>query len=475
MKRMFAISIAVLPMLAGIWMPRAQTPSEHIPIPESAPGETDFAACLTCHTDKNAGATVHAVIEMGCETCHSVDQDEDYTEVYFETIGNELCLTCHGDKEASAEQLTLHNPVRRDLCITCHDPHSSANEFLLRKPVGGTDTENNLCLTCHENITAQLTKANLHMAVEFGCATCHETHKSEPADTNEGVYHLTAAQPDLCLTCHDSSEESFSTAHGGQPVESAACTMCHNPHGSDNAKLLNNFVHAAFEMGCETCHDTPAEGTVILQEGAGKDLCLMCHSDVGEAIEGVGYGHLPLELDDGCITCHNPHATTSPKLLKAGPVDTCLSCHTDLDEARAAKKNLHRPVFEAGCAVCHKPHGGEREKFLRAEVNDTCLACHNRRTPRNVLVKANAGLPFELFDGAVEVPTALLKNIPTLPLAKGATKGHPVIASHPVAGKYPLGDNMTCVTCHEPHAADGSTKLFITQTEDSRVLCQKCH
>ena len=475
MKKVAAISIVVCSVLGGLWMLRAQVASEHVAVPEDESGDADFSSCLVCHSDKNEGTTVHAVIEMGCDTCHSVDQDEDYTEIFLSTSGNDLCLTCHTDKEAGDEQLAVHAPVRRETCGTCHDPHSSEAGHLLVRPGEGTDAESNLCLRCHDNITAQLNKRLVHAAVEFGCATCHETHKSEPQDEPEGIYHLTAAQPELCLTCHDLDGEEARAAHSGQPVESAQCTTCHNPHGSDNEKLLNNFVHAAFEMGCDTCHAEPADGKVVLQEGAGKETCLMCHSDVAESLEQAEHVHFPLEFDDGCITCHNPHAATYEKQLKMGPIRTCLNCHSSLAEAKAQKDYLHPPVFEQSCTICHQPHGGSRKNFLRGEVNDVCLSCHNRRVPRAVQVRANAGLPFELFDGAVQVPAEFLQGVPVIPLEKDSVRGHPVIASHPVRGKYPLGEDMNCATCHDPHAGIGSKRRFVTDSANPKELCMKCH
>jgi predicted CXXCH cytochrome family protein len=313
--------------------------------------------------------------------------------------------------------------------------------------------------------------------MEFGCSSCHSTHKSEPQVTPEGVFHLVEAQPDLCVTCHDTEDDAFRGSHSNQPVATAECTLCHNPHGSDNAKLINNTVHGALEMGCETCHEEPEGETVVLQEGAGRETCLMCHAEIEEQMGTATVIHGPLEMDSGCVNCHNPHATTSAKLLKRGPVETCFDCHTELAEARASMEYLHRPVFEAECNVCHQPHTGERERLLRAEANDLCLECHQSGIGRRVGVFERAERAMPLFEETAEIATALMKDIPTIRLNLGDTEGHPARVGefkHPVSGKYPLGDNMSCVTCHEPHAAGFNQKLLRTRTA-RETICVMCH
>lgn len=434
----------------------------------------DFTACAECHADKTTAPVVHPAMELGCDTCHEVDQDEDWTEVFLVTEGNDLCFTCHDDKHPEPSQVSLHLPVRTGRCVDCHDAHSTEAEALLRQPTESREAGENLCLGCHATIAAQINKQTQHMAVDLGCATCHTTHKSNPADAPEGTFHLTGPEPGLCLDCHEAEDAALKQAHVNQPFARSRCSECHNPHGSDAPKLVNNFIHAAFEMGCETCHQEPQEGKVVLQEGAGREMCLLCHSDVQEQLEQAQLTHFPLEMDSGCIACHSPHAATYSHLLKQGPVRTCLSCHTELAEARVAKANVHRPVYEQSCVICHQPHTGKHARLLRAEVNDLCLECHNKGFTRALQVRIRGNVPMKLFDDTVAVSTAHLEGAPTIPLQKGQDKGHPSIGvSHPVSGKYPLGDNMTCLTCHTPHTSVDRKLLATGGTGIS--ICSKCH
>jgi len=429
-------------------------------------GGIDYAACAGCHTDKTSAPVVHPPVEMGCDTCHQVFQEEDETEIRLTAEGNELCFTCHGDKQPQPDQLLLHAPVRTGRCIVCHDPHGSSSEHLLQRGVDSREAAENLCLGCHADIKAQIDKPVGHGAVDLGCATCHATHKSEPAGA-EGVFHLTQAEPELCQTCHDPADAALQEAHLGQPIARAACTECHNPHGSEQTKLLNNFVHSPFaDKQCDLCHQEPREGQVVLVEGARRELCLTCHSDMQERLHQAKFTHTALGSERGCVACHSPHAATYPHQVRRGPVNLCLGCHQDLATARVEKAYLHRPVFEASCLICHQEHTGARAGRLRAEVSDLCLECHGSQ---NTARFQQPG-PVKLFGGAVELAAGALTGMRMLAVRAGATRGHP-FPSHPLANDNP----GTCVTCHNPHAANGSPKLLVTETASSTPLCVRCH
>jgi len=467
----------MIALLAASASPDIASRPDHPTIPTLAEGNSvDFTACARCHGDKSQGEHLHPAVELGCDACHVVDQDADYTEVYLNLEGNELCLTCHTDKQPQPDQLDIHSPVRRQTCVTCHDPHVGAAASLLKAPTDTRDAEKNLCLTCHSEIAAQIAKPVLHGAVDMGCGTCHTTHKSEPVSQPEGMFHLTRPLPALCLDCHDAEDAALKQAHQNQPFSEANCAGCHNPHGSDRPKLINNFAHMPFvEKMCDACHAEPQNGKIALVEGARKDVCLACHPTVGEQVDQATVKHGALDVDSGCVGCHSPHATAYQRQLRQGPVRTCLTCHAERAEERAAKQVLHKPAFSESCVICHQPHGGDRERMLRAEVNTLCLECHNRDFPQTLQVLLRNEAPLRFLDGAVLVPSKALENIPTIRLAKGAKNGHPTIPiiSHPVSGKYPLGDNMNCASCHSPHAASRN-KLFV-EVKGEGPVCQKCH
>jgi predicted CXXCH cytochrome family protein len=100
---------------------------------------------------------------------------------------------------------------------------------------------------------------------EKDCAACHdENSKSE----------LISVEPDLCYACHENFAEKYKVVHG--PVSGGYCTVCHNPHLSENKYLL---TLKGIQL-CLFCHDR-------------KDvLANEMHKDIGE---------------NDCLACHNPH------------------------------------------------------------------------------------------------------------------------------------------------------------------------
>lgn len=99
----------------------------------------DHSNCLECHTDYKTAAHVHAPVEQGCLTCHSIESRSDETYVVLKSGNPALCRECH---KAEAPTLT-HFPYGAGMCTRCHAPHGADNLHLLRSKV------NTLCLECH--------------------------------------------------------------------------------------------------------------------------------------------------------------------------------------------------------------------------------------------------------------------------------------------------------------------------------------
>lgn len=435
------------------------------------PPNFDPAKCVECHTDIPKGKHVHTALSLGCTACHTVETEGEKTKIGLAAPGNELCITCHADKRTAEAKGAVHAPVAQKDCTTCHNPHASANEFQLAKPTAG-DAGENLCLTCHGNITAQMNKAKRHGAVDLGCSTCHTTHKSEPAGKPEGIFHLAKPEPKLCLDCHDASDAALRASHLKQPFAGARCAECHNPHGSDQPKLLNNYIHPPFaEKQCDACHQEPKDGRIALQEGGRRELCLVCHTAVQERLDKTKFTHTALGGASGCVSCHSPHAATYPHQVRRGPVELCLECHSDLAKQRTQKAFLHAPVFELSCLVCHQEHTGERPKRLRADVTSLCLECHG---PKAIEI-VQGQKPVALFNGQVTLPPKTFSDMKWLRVTASTRGGHPY-ADHPFSSPAGGGQQeMTCLTCHLPHAANGSRELLVTEQANTSALCVRCH
>ncbi|MBI3484368.1 MAG: hypothetical protein HY012_04355 [Acidobacteria bacterium] len=430
--------------------------------------------CAACHKSVQGKFTHSAIQATGCVSCHDLKTQDDQTVTSLVERGNALCLTCHSDKSSAETKGRMHSPVAEGECTTCHNPHSSANKNLLIQPTSGGPSEN-LCLTCHDTGVQVAAKGSRHAALDLGCDTCHVTHKTGDAGQQEFAFHLSASVPDLCLTCHDAAGPEIKKAHANQPITKTNCTSCHNPHAGESAKLTYGFAHPPFaERQCDACHEAPKDNKIALVEGGGRALCYLCHDAIQSQIASAKQVHGVFKQADTCTNCHSPHATAYPQHLKQPLVALCESCHAQQAEQQTTKKFLHPPAFQAGCTVCHEPHASDYAGRLRAGINELCMSCHASDAqgeassdPKNLV----------LFGGTVRLPGDYLASVKRLPLRKGAVAGHPM-ANHPVEGKADPSNPekpLTCVACHNPHAGNGSQRMFVTETRSSSPLCIRCH
>ena len=302
------------------------------------------------------------------------------------------------------------------------------------------------CVTseCHG---ALLAKRHVHPATE-SCGDCHEAVATPHPQTGQKTFRLSAQPPALCYSCHE--------AFGGkasvhEPVAGGECTTCHDPHASDQAKLLTQplgelcanchsepteakNLHGPVSAGeCTACH-TPHESDVKpLLAKTPPQLCFDCHGDVEAALARKT---VHAALDNGCTSCHSPHGSAQPKLLAEAAPALCFQCHDDVRTAVEKAAYPHAAVTsEKACAACHAPHASDQAKLLVAPEKETCLACHQ---------------------GIVTGAMTTLHG----PVAEGR-----------------------CTPCHEPHGGANPKLLvqpfpqqpYVAYTEGAFALCFECH
>ena len=226
---------------------------------------------------------------------------------------------------------------------------------------------------------------------------CHNPHSSDEPKL------LARPVKELCRPCH-SNKLNFKYMHG--PTAAGDCIACHTPHESDNKYLVLNTT---------------------------SDLCFACHVDIQaemkkKTVHGAVLG--------GCTSCHNPHGSSHKRLLSAEGKDLCFQCHTDIAEKIKKGKVVHGALnSEKACASCHSPHASNNDKLLLEPGKDLCLSCH-----KNIIQK----------------------NMKVL---------HGPIA----AGK--------CTPCHDPHASqyqkllvkDFPSDVYVPYTDTAYELCFSCH
>jgi predicted CXXCH cytochrome family protein len=275
--------------------------------------------CFNCHDEELVeGKFVHGPVAVGgCIACH-----EPHTADYEKNLraeGPALCFMCHTDKaEAVHEAEFIHKPVSEN-CISCHDPHSAERQFMLESQLPA------LCLDCHKDKKEQLTTVSVkHGALETDrtCLNCHDAHMSNIAK------NLIMEPMDLCLSCHDKEYKSDNgksimdikkwlvenTDHHG-PIKQKDCSGCHNPHGSENFRILRSPYPPTFYKPfaidnynlCFSCH----EKTIVLNPETSK------LTNFRNGNENLHFRHVNKPIKGRtCRACHETHASNFPKHIR---------------------------------------------------------------------------------------------------------------------------------------------------------------
>jgi predicted CXXCH cytochrome family protein len=321
--------------------------------------------CVTdeCHAPTLFGEFKHGpTAQHQCDVCHQVADERRHR---FTLLAPEpdLCFECH---EPPPETTFTHGPVALGLCTVCHDPHSAANQFML--PESGSE----LCFMCHTEMGVHVNNARApHGAIEEqGCAACHDPHRENFR------FQLKAEVPDLCLDCHEAVGEIVETAvvtH--EPVMTdKTCDNCHNPHGSDVPMILT----AVEMDLCLGCHDRPMDtphGPIIdmkswitsnpQRHGPIRDSsCTGCHQPHGSENYRIlthefprkFYSPFSLETYDLCFQCHEETLVLDERT-------------TTLTGFRNGDRNLHylhvNQQKGRTCRACHEIHAGTKPKRIK--------------------------------------------------------------------------------------------------------------
>ncbi len=368
------------------------------------------------------------------------------------------CLTsaCH---QALAGLKYPHQPVKDEECLACHLQRATVHPIPKGKSFELSAKGAKLCEQCHEVLGK---KRVVHPPVKDGdCLSCHNPHGAKGRFLLDNGEDLTT----LCLGCHDSAPFKQKFMHG--PTAVGACTQCHNPHESgekwllkeesranclkchaDLAKALKEspVIHSPLKNShCTSCHNPHGSAVPHVLRKKLPDLCLDCHGGIGKKLTAKT-PHKTLQQPGGCIECHQAHYSKAKGLLPSDEKSLCLGCHgsdklgspplRNIKKELDGKKQLHGPIQAGRCSACHDPHGSDYASMLRGAyptgfyapyqegAYDFCLGCHNKE----MLRFAETSIYTKFRNGK--------RNLHFVHIAD-KRKGR------------------TCLTCHEPHAADG--------------------
>jgi predicted CXXCH cytochrome family protein len=324
---------------------------------------------------------------------------------------------------------------------------------------------------CH----AQLLKGSTVHPVAEACDGCHQAVETPHPKKGQKTFKLTQDPPDLCYTCHDKFGDK-KLVHF--PVQNGMCTTCHNPHSSNQPKLLAQPLkevcgschadHLAFKVlhgpvsagDCTACH-TPHESTtkaLLLKEG--EALCVGCHTDMPELLKKK---HVHPALAGGCTSCHNPHGSDFPRMLAQEGQDLCFLCHSPIaDKVKESAVPHPALLMERGCASCHSPHASDNEKLLLNPVKDTCVACHDSIVPKNATV----------MHGPNNDGKCTRCHEP-----HGSQNDHLLVATFPTEAYVPYSDDAypLCFTCHKRDMVQYADTSFATNFRDGERSLHYVH
>jgi DmsE family decaheme c-type cytochrome len=257
-------------------------------------------------------------------------------------VGEKACLECHEDEgkgyhgSPHARAKNPRTPAAKETCESCHGPgqkhvEADGDGFIDNPKTMKPREVREMCVTCHNRGEHNEWAGGKHDSRNMSCVTCHSVHdaKSEKAQLKK------ATQQETCVQCHRTQVSKLHrSAHMPVREGKMECSTCHNPHGSQNVKMLKEGN--SINESCATCH-TEKRGPFLWEHAPGKE---------------------------SCVTCHDPHGSNNDRMLVAKQPMLCQRCHvhsrhpaTIYDNTQLTVSRSNRIVGRS-CVNCHSQiHG----------------------------------------------------------------------------------------------------------------------
>lgn len=255
----------------------------------SASAETavDDETCLGCHDDmaSSLSFTPHrlssqydkATTDISCTSCHSgasVHIEDPSTE-NISNPSNEkgleavkTCSACHKAHNSLDNFGTDAHSNMQLNCSSCHKVHGKKKSLLL-------DDGTKFCLGCHADSKTEFMRRSNH-PIRQGNLTCLSCHNFSRAVDDNFSYDINR----ICGDCHPEHGGPYLYEHepvNAYSVEGSGCIECHEPHGSENDRLLKQ----SGDNLCSSCHMVPQHFQVLPpHDSLIKNSCLSCHSEI---------------------------------------------------------------------------------------------------------------------------------------------------------------------------------------------------
>lgn len=335
--------------------------------------------CNSCHDPDDIGmnsAVKHEPVEFGeCQRCHKPHVSEN--KKLLVNSRKEICYICHDKKAFIDPNNYIHNPTKGGRCEVCHLSHSSDLAFLEKSPLPA------LCLNCHKRVPGH---ENIDMS-SANCAVCHSPHSTK----KENLIFSNAHKPyqeKRCDECHEIVSGKIKKVNTGTNL----CCKCHydpntpvkygcyiDPNRLDYNNHMFHIVPG--EKACTLCHNPHGSERQYLIRSSDGRLCMSCHGEIRERlIRESDVSRHPEVRARRCFLCHESHVAKNEKFIKENIVDICLSCHTRQKVFchpighDALDPRTKKPI---NCLTCHNPMGAEYPQLLRLDGREAlCRQCH---------------------------------------------------------------------------------------------------
>jgi DmsE family decaheme c-type cytochrome len=223
----------------------------------------------------------HGVEWQGCEACHGpgkahAESGGDVSKIIsFPKLSakdaSARCLDCHEAGPDHTNYQRSEHLKNNVSCLDCHSIHAPKVERRLLKA-----SQPQLCYGCHLDVKPDFSRP-FHHRVNEGLISCSNCHNQHGGFLNTQL-RSTAAQDQVCFTCHTDKAGPFAFEHA--PVKTEGCVTCHAPHGSSNPRLLRR---SNINLLCLECHtltvDSAAPAAPSFHNQAQKyQACTMCHA-----------------------------------------------------------------------------------------------------------------------------------------------------------------------------------------------------
>lgn len=261
---------ALLSLWMGISLSFASFAQEPAAAASAVP--TGNQVCRTCHLAYEGHKEY--VFHSDCQACHTLT-DPNHILIGGHTVkfpDTEKCLACHKTNDHKRMNWAFSEHQKANVqCRDCHGVHSPKKPKQPILALWKMDQKSAVCMDCHQDIAARLGMPSHHPVKEgaLSCMSCHEPHN--------GKQTTLLSKNEQCFKCHQAIRGPKVFEHA--PVVED-CTICHNPHGTPNRRLLQ----ISQPMQCLQCHSMaltnhPLTGGSKVS-GVALRNCTSCHGAI---------------------------------------------------------------------------------------------------------------------------------------------------------------------------------------------------